>query len=66
MPCAACDPPHSALQVVPVLLGSFERISSVRIFMPDDLRSKDVRQGFMKSIEEIHRRFPDGLFDLAM
>jgi ATP-dependent RNA helicase DOB1 len=28
--------------------------------MPDDLRSKDVRQGFSKSIDEIQRRFPDG------
>ncbi len=49
------------LQVVPVLLGTFECISSVRINMPDDLRSKDVRQGFAKAIDEIISRFPKGI-----
>lgn len=29
--------------------------------MPSDLRSKDNRQSVLKSIEEVERRFPDGL-----
>ena len=29
--------------------------------MPEDIRSKDVRQGLAKSVDEISRRFPDGM-----
>lgn len=59
LPCAAGE--TGEMMVLPVLLGSFERISSVRIFMPEDIRSKDVRQGLAKSIDEVARRFPDGI-----
>ena len=49
-----------ALQCVPVLLGLIEKISSIRLYMPDDLRPKDARQAFEKSIAEVHKRFPQG------
>ena len=57
-PCGAAE--AGEMLVVPVLLGSFERLSSVRIFMPEDIRARDVRAGLAKSIEEVGRRFPDG------
>lgn len=35
-------------------------ISSVRLFCPNDLISKDSRKGMYKAIKEVKRRFPDG------
>ena len=52
--------PYSGPQCVPVLLGLIEKISSIRLYMPDDLRPKDARQAFDKSITEVHKRFPHG------
>lgn len=35
-------------------------ISSVRLFCPNDLISKDSRRGMYKAIKEVKKRFPEG------
>ena len=51
---------HS-LQVVPVLLKHITKMSSIRLYLPKDLRSSDNRFSVGKSIQEVIRRFPDGV-----
>ncbi|XP_063066221.1 exosome RNA helicase MTR4 isoform X2 [Engraulis encrasicolus] len=49
------------MQVVPVMLHLITSISSVRLYIPKDLRPYDNRQSMLKSIQEVQKRFPDGL-----
>uniref|UniRef100_A0A8C6S417 Exosome RNA helicase MTR4 n=1 Tax=Neogobius melanostomus TaxID=47308 RepID=A0A8C6S417_9GOBI len=49
------------MQVVPVMLHLLTSISSVRLYIPKDLRPFDNRQLMLKSIQEVHKRFPDGV-----
>ncbi|PFX30767.1 Superkiller viralicidic activity 2-like 2 [Stylophora pistillata] len=57
-----CRPDEKGeMQVVPILLQLVKAISSVRLYIPKDLRSLDSRQSVGKSIKEVQRRFPDGL-----
>ncbi|KAM4809152.1 exosome RNA helicase MTR4 [Rhinophrynus dorsalis] len=49
------------MQVVPVMLHLLAAISSVRLYIPKDLRPLDNRQSVLKSIQEVQKRFPDGV-----
>jgi ATP-dependent RNA helicase DOB1 len=49
------------MEVVPVLLTCIEAIGHVRIFLPKDLNPADQRNTVRKSLEEVKRRFPDGI-----
>jgi len=49
------------MEVVPVTLNTIDSISSVRVSLPKDLKSLDHRFELRKTIEEIKRRFPDGV-----
>ncbi|KAG7498899.1 exosome RNA helicase MTR4 [Solea senegalensis] len=49
------------MQVVPVMLHLVTSISSVRLYIPKDLRPFDNRQLMLKSIQEVQKRFPDGV-----
>uniref|UniRef100_A0A3Q2Z7V1 Exosome RNA helicase MTR4 n=1 Tax=Hippocampus comes TaxID=109280 RepID=A0A3Q2Z7V1_HIPCM len=49
------------MQVVPVMLHLLTSISSVRLYIPKDLRPFDNRQLMLKSIQEVQKRFPDGI-----
>ncbi len=49
------------MEVVPVLLSCIEAIGHVRIFLPKDLNLPDQRNVVQKSLEEVKRRFPDGI-----
>ena len=49
------------MEVVPVLLSCIEAIGLVRIFLPKDLNPIDQRNTVRKSLEEVKRRFPDGI-----
>ncbi|XP_036792879.1 exosome RNA helicase MTR4 [Oncorhynchus mykiss] len=49
------------MQVVPVMLRLLTSISSVRLYIPKDLRPYDNRQSMLKSIQEVQKRFPDGV-----
>lgn len=49
------------MEVVPVLLSCVDAIGHVRIFLPPELKSNDQRNNVRKSLEEVKRRFPDGI-----
>ncbi|KAK2103939.1 hypothetical protein P7K49_017795 [Saguinus oedipus] len=49
------------MQVVPVLVHLLSAISSVRLYIPKDLWPVDNRQSVLKSIQEVQKRFPDGV-----
>jgi ATP-dependent RNA helicase DOB1 len=57
----AMDGKNSKMEVVPILLSCVESIGHVRIFLPQDLKSADQRNTAKKSIDEVKRRFPDGI-----
>ena len=49
------------MEVVPVLLSCIESIGHVRVFLPKDLKSSDQRNTVRKSLDEVKKRFPDGV-----
>ncbi|KAJ9623071.1 ATP-dependent RNA helicase mtr4 [Taxawa tesnikishii (nom. ined.)] len=49
------------MEVVPVLLSCIEAIGHIRLFIPNDIRSTEQRNNVRKSMEEVKRRFPDGI-----
>lgn len=51
----------SEVKVVPVYLGAIERVSQVRLYLSNDLRPREHRMAVLKSIEEVHKRFPGGI-----
>lgn len=44
-----------------VTLDAIDRISAVRLFVPQDTKPPESRKNIMKSLKEVQRRFPDGL-----
>lgn len=58
-PCPAGEDGEFA--VVPVLLGTLDGISHIRIFLPKDLKPLDARLQALKSVQEVRRRFPKGV-----
>lgn len=48
------------MEVVAVDSALITHISSVRLYVPNDLRSKDNRRGMYKAIKEVKKRFPEG------
>ncbi|KAL7531532.1 hypothetical protein ACHAXR_004100, partial [Thalassiosira sp. AJA248-18] len=42
-------------------LDTIDRISAVRLFVPQDTKPHEARKNIMKSLNEVQRRFPDGL-----
>uniref|UniRef100_A0A674NHZ5 Exosome RNA helicase MTR4 n=1 Tax=Takifugu rubripes TaxID=31033 RepID=A0A674NHZ5_TAKRU len=49
------------MQVVPVMVQLLSALSSVRLYIPKDLKPLDNRQLMLKSIQEVQKRFPDGI-----
>ncbi|PPQ99955.1 hypothetical protein CVT24_009534 [Panaeolus cyanescens] len=47
--------------VISVLLSTIEGISHIRVFLPKDLRADAARETAWKSVQEVHRRFPNGV-----
>ncbi|XP_063930260.1 exosome RNA helicase MTR4-like [Zophobas morio] len=58
MPCLPGE--KGDFQVIPVLLDTLDKVSAVRIQLPD-LRPLDNRRHVEKMIKEIIKRFPDGI-----
>eukprot|EP00735_Rhodelphis_limneticus_P006616 TRINITY_DN19045_c0_g1::TRINITY_DN19045_c0_g1_i1::g.13825::m.13825 TRINITY_DN19045_c0_g1::TRINITY_DN19045_c0_g1_i1::g.13825 ORF type:complete len:1043 (-),score=298.02,sp/P42285/SK2L2_HUMAN/58.93/0.0,rRNA_proc-arch/PF13234.1/2.4e-84,DSHCT/PF08148.7/1e-61,DEAD/PF00270.24/1.3e-20,DEAD/PF00270.24/2e+03,Helicase_C/PF00271.26/4.9e-07,MutS_III/PF05192.13/5.7,MutS_III/PF05192.13/2.3,DUF615/PF04751.9/0.12,Prp19/PF08606.6/12,Prp19/PF08606.6/40,DBC1/PF14443.1/0.25 TRINITY_DN19045_c0_g1_i1:103-3180(-) len=58
-PCPADD--RGEMQVVPVVLSLLSGISSVRVYIPKDLRPADKRLSVHKTLKEVQKRFPDGI-----
>ncbi|XP_065904897.1 exosome RNA helicase MTR4-like isoform X1 [Dysidea avara] len=55
------DGDKGEMLVLPVLLKHITKMSSVRLYLPKDLRPADNRFSVGKSIREVIRRFPDGV-----
>jgi ATP-dependent RNA helicase DOB1 len=55
------DGEKGKMEVVPVFLSCIEAIGHVRIFLPKDLHPGDQRNNVRKSLEEVKRRFADGI-----
>lgn len=49
------------MEVVPVLLSCIDSIGHLRLFLPKDLKSAEQRNTVRKSLEEVKKRFPDGI-----
>ncbi|KAI9688485.1 MAG: ATP-dependent RNA helicase mtr4 [Bathelium mastoideum] len=49
------------MEVLAVGLSDIDSIGHLRIFLPKDLRPADQRNNVRKSLEEVKRRFPDGI-----
>jgi ATP-dependent RNA helicase DOB1 len=57
-----CPPGQEGqIEVVPVLLPLIEAISSVRVYVPNDLRNVEARKSVGKTLNEVQKRFPDGV-----
>jgi ATP-dependent RNA helicase DOB1 len=48
-------------EVVPIVLSCITAISHIRIMLPKDITSPGSRNDVMKSVNEVKRRFPDGI-----
>ncbi|MCJ1225469.1 ATP-dependent RNA helicase mtr4 [Toensbergia leucococca] len=57
----ALEGEKAKMEVVPILLSCVESLGHIRIFLPQDLKSPDQRNTVRKSLEEVQRRFPDGI-----
>ena len=55
---AVPDGEKGEMIMVPILLNLVQQISSVRLFIPSDLRPLDNRMAVLKSIKEAKKRFP--------
>ncbi|KAI9895566.1 hypothetical protein PsorP6_019050 [Peronosclerospora sorghi] len=49
------------MKICPVPVEMLDMISSLRVYIPNDLRSLDSRQAVGKSVKEVLRRFPQGV-----
>ncbi|KAI9827007.1 MAG: ATP-dependent RNA helicase mtr4 [Phylliscum demangeonii] len=49
------------MEVIPVLLSCVESIGHIRLFLPKDLRTLEQRNAVRKAMDEVKRRFPDGI-----
>lgn len=49
------------MEVVPVLLSCIEAIGHLRIFLPNELRGTEQRNNVKKALDEVQKRFPDGI-----
>jgi len=49
------------MEIVPVLLSCIDAIGHIRIFLPDSLKTPEQRNSVRKSLDEVKKRFPDGI-----
>ncbi|KAH7431683.1 hypothetical protein KP509_08G061100 [Ceratopteris richardii] len=49
------------MQVIPVQMSLICGVSALRVAIPQDLRPPEARQSVYMAIEELHKRFPEGL-----
>ncbi|KAI0020384.1 rRNA-processing arch domain-containing protein [Xylariomycetidae sp. FL0641] len=56
---------ESIFEAVPCMLTCIKALSQIRVFMPQDVKTRSdveaVRKTVLKSLNEVERRFPDGL-----
>jgi len=51
----------SKMEIVSVTNGTIDSVGHIRVFLPNDLRTQEQRNTVRKSLEEVARRFPDGV-----
>lgn len=49
------------MEVVPVVLNCIESIGHLRVFLPNELKSNDQKNAVRKALDEVKKRFPDGI-----
>jgi len=49
------------MEVVPVVLSCIESIGHLRVFLPEQLKTVDQRNTVRKALDEVKKRFPDGI-----
>ncbi|PSN68689.1 ATP-dependent RNA helicase-like protein DOB1 [Corynespora cassiicola Philippines] len=49
------------MEIIPVLLTCIESIGHIRLFLPNELKSTEQKNTVWKALEEVKRRFPDGI-----
>lgn len=49
------------MEVVPVMNGTIDSVGHIRVFLPNDLRTPEQRNAVRKALEEVAKRFPDGV-----
>jgi ATP-dependent RNA helicase DOB1 len=49
------------LQAIPIQHTLIRDISAVRVYMPDDLRTREGRLSVLASVQDLQRRYPGGL-----
>jgi ATP-dependent RNA helicase DOB1 len=61
-PASSKDKPEMVtMREFTVGLDNIDRISAVRLFVPQDTKPQEARKNIMKSLNEVQRRFPEGL-----
>ncbi|KAK3490383.1 putative ATP dependent RNA helicase [Neurospora hispaniola] len=58
---AGKDSKNARWEVVPCLLNCLRALGQLRVFLPKRLESADEKDGVGKAVDEISRRFPDGI-----
>lgn len=49
-----------SVQIIPVVANFIEKLSSLRVYVPNDLRSSDNRRSVLNQIGEVMKRYPEG------
>lgn len=49
------------VEVVAVLLSSIESIGHLRVFLPEEIKSNEQKNTVRKALDEVQKRFPDGI-----
>eukprot|EP00300_Choanocystis_sp_HF-7_P014133 c18578_g1_i2.p1 GENE.c18578_g1_i2~~c18578_g1_i2.p1 ORF type:complete len:1024 (+),score=274.98 c18578_g1_i2:41-3073(+) len=60
-PVPAKEGAEGEMKTVPVALNLLDGISSIRIYLPRDVRTQNNKAAVLKSLREVQRRFPDGV-----
>jgi ATP-dependent RNA helicase DOB1 len=58
---AGINPKEGRLEIVPVTMTTIDATSSIRVQLPKELKTMDQRIDLRKTVEEVKRRFPDGI-----
>ncbi|KAK6460886.1 rRNA-processing arch domain-containing protein [Scheffersomyces coipomensis] len=52
---------RSRAEYIPITLDSIEKISSVRLRVPEDLKSSTAKKTLLKTMKDLPKRLPDGI-----
>ncbi|CAH6719350.1 ATP-dependent RNA helicase DOB1 [[Candida] jaroonii] len=51
----------SRAEYIPITLSSIEKISSVRLKMPEDFKSSSAKRNLLKTLKDLPKKLPDGI-----